>query len=143
MHRNFIVAPAKEKILDRLINTEMLYQEAIKEGLDKDPKLQEFIRNTLVKQLVAKEIESKAKVTEQAIKDYYEKHKKNFTPVRLSLIIVKTEEEARKVFAQLKKGEDFAVVAKKSSMAPDAAKNGGDLGYISPGLMLLPNLSLL
>ncbi len=133
----------KEKFLDEMIKKELLFQEALKRGLDKDPeylrKLEEFKKLTLIGQLLEKEIEAKAKVTEQDVKDYYEKHKDELaavTQIRASHILVKTEGEAKKLLERLKKGEDFAAIAKKYSIDTGSAKNGGDLGYFSSGQMV-------
>ncbi len=132
----------KERFLNELVKKELLYQEALKKGLDKNTeylkKVEDFKKITLIGQLLEKEIESKAKVTDQDVKDYYEKHKEDFAPVsqiRMSLILVKTEEEAKKILERLNKGEDFAKVAKKSSVDLNSAKNGGDMGYLSRGQM--------
>jgi EpsD family peptidyl-prolyl cis-trans isomerase len=132
----------KERFLNELVKKELLYQEALKKGLDKNTeylkKVEDFKKITLIGQLLEKEIESKAKVTDQDVRDYYEKHKEDFAPVsqiRMSLILVKTEEEAEKILGRLNKGEDFARVAKKSSVDLSSAKNGGDLGYLSRGQM--------
>lgn len=129
-----------ERFLNELVKKELLYQEALKKGLDKNTeylkKVEDFKKITLIGQLLEKEIESKAKVTDQEVKDYYEKHREDFAPVsqiRMSLILVKTEEEAKKILERLNKGEDFAKVAKKSSVDLNSAKNGGDLGYLSRG----------
>lgn len=130
----------KEKFLQELIKRELLYQEALKKGIDKDPayqrKLEDFKKINLVGLLLEKEIESKEKVSDKEIKDYYEKHKEDFAPVtqvRLSHIVVKTEGEAQKALESLKKGEDFARLAKKISIDTVSAKKGGDLGYLSRG----------
>ncbi len=88
--------------------------------------------------LLQKEIEAKVKVSDQDVKEYYEKNKEKFAPVtqvRASHILVKSEEEAKKIEERLKKGEDFAEIAKKSSIDTATAKNGGDLGYFSRGQM--------
>ena len=132
----------KERFLEELIKKELLYQEALKKGLDKDAeylkKLEEFKKISLIGQLLEKEVASKAKAADQDAKAYYEKHKEDFAPVgqiRVSLILVKTEEEAKNVLERLKKGEDFAKLAMKSSIDPGSAKNGGDLGYLVKGQM--------
>ena len=133
----------KEKFLDELIKKELLYQEALKKGLDKNPdyqkKVEDFRKLTLIGQLLEKEIEAKSKVTDQDVKDYYEKHKDELTSVsqiRASHILVKTEDEANKILERIKKGEDFGSLAKKFSIDTGSAKNGGDLGYFSSGQML-------
>ncbi|MBM4136999.1 MAG: peptidylprolyl isomerase [Nitrospira sp.] len=133
----------KERFLDELVKKEVLYQEAVKKNLNKDAeylkKVEDFKKITLVSLLLEKEIEDKAKVTDQEVKDYYDKNKADFAPInqiRASHILLKTEAEAKKVFERLKKGEDFAQIAKKSSIDPGSAKKGGDLGYISKGQMV-------
>jgi parvulin-like peptidyl-prolyl isomerase len=132
----------KEKFLDELIKKELIYQEALKKGVDKNPeflkKVEDFKKITLISQLLEKEIETKAKVTEKDAKDYYDKHKAELASVsqiRASHILAKTEAEANNILARLKKGEDFAALAKKSSIDTGTAKNGGDLGYFSAGQM--------
>ena len=133
----------KEKFLDELIKKELLYQEALKKGLDKNPdyqkKVEDFRKLTLISQLLEKEIEAKSKVTDQDVKDYYEKHKDELTSVsqiKASHILVKTEDEANKILERIKKGEDFGALAKKFSIDTGSAKNGGDLGFFSSGQMV-------
>jgi EpsD family peptidyl-prolyl cis-trans isomerase len=136
----------KERFLDELIKKEMLYQEALKKGLDKDPqylaKVEDFKKLTLVSMLLEKEIGTKGKVTEQDAKDYYDKHKEDFAAVsqiKLSQILVRTEDEANKIMASLKNGEDFAKLAREKSIDTRTAKNGGDVGFVSKG-QLMPEI---
>ncbi len=133
----------KEKFLDEIIKKEILYQEALKKGLDKSPeftrKLEEFKKLTLASALLEREIMSKNKVTDQEVKDFYNKHKEDFTTtsqIRASHILVKTEAEANKVLERLKKGEKFEEIAKKESLDKGSAQNGGDVGYFSRGQMV-------
>lgn len=143
VQKMFEGATGKESFLNELIKRELLYKEALKKGLDKDPeyvkKLEDFNKITLVGMLLQKEIEGKVKVSDQEVKDYYEKNKGKFAPVtkiRASHILVKTEEEARNIEEKLKKGEDFAQLAKKYSIDTATAKNGGEMGYFSRGQMV-------
>jgi peptidyl-prolyl cis-trans isomerase C len=143
VQKMFEGASGKESFLNELIKRELLYKEALKKGLDKDPeyvkKLEDFKKITLVGLLLQKEIEGKVKVSDQEVKDYYEKNKGKFAPVtqiRASHILVKTEEEAKQIEEKLKKGEDFAQLAKKYSIDTATAKNSGDLGYFSKGQMV-------
>ena len=143
VQKMFEGAAGKESFLNELIKRELLYKEALKKGLDKDPeyvkKLEDFKKITLVGLLLQKEIEGKVKVSDQEVKDYYEKNKGKFAPVtqiRASHILVKTEEEAKQIEEKLKKGEDFVQLAKKYSIDTATAKNGGDLGYFSKGQMV-------
>jgi peptidyl-prolyl cis-trans isomerase C len=133
----------REKFLDEIVKKEILYQEALKKGLDKDPdfnkKVEEFKKLTLVSELLQKEIMDKAKLSDQEVKDYYDKHKEDFaatSQLRASHILVKTEDEAAKILERLKKGEKFDAIAKKESIDTGSAKNGGDLGFFSRGQMV-------
>lgn len=57
--------------------------------------------------------------------------------VRASHILVKTEDEANKVYDEIVAGKDFATAAAEYSQCPSAA-NGGDLGFFSRGMMVKP-----
>jgi peptidyl-prolyl cis-trans isomerase C len=133
----------REKFLNEIINKELLYKEAVKKGYDKGAdftkKLEEFKKLTLVSEVFEKEIMAKAKVSDQDVKDFYEKNKNDFvvaTEIRASHILVKTEDEAQKVLERLKKGEKFDAVAKAVSIDTASAKNGGDLGFFKKGQMV-------
>ena len=52
-------------------------------------------------------------------------------------ILVKTEEEAKKLIAELDKGADFSALAKKSSIDP-MGSDGGDLGWFTADRMVAP-----
>jgi len=56
--------------------------------------------------------------------------------VRASHILVKTEDEAKAVIAELDKGGDFEALAKEKSQDPGSGASGGDLGFFGPGRMV-------
>lgn len=131
------------RFVDELVKKEILYQEAKKKGTENNPeykkKVEDFKKITLIGALLEKEIEEKAKVSEKAVKDYYDAHKNEFVAnnsVRASHILVKSEEDAKKILEQIKKGGNFAKIAKEKSLDPGSAKNGGDLGSFSRGQMV-------
>lgn len=55
--------------------------------------------------------------------------------IRASHILVQTEDKAKFLAEQLKKGADFAKLAREYSMCPSRAQ-GGDLGYFEKGQMV-------
>ena len=130
------------RFVDELVKKELLYLEAKKRGFDKyeefQRKIEEFKKIALINKLLEKEIEASPKVTDKDIRDYYDKHKEEFTQntqVRLSQIVVKTEEDAKKAYERLQKGEDFKTVAADMSQDKQSAKAGGDIGTFKKGEM--------
>jgi peptidyl-prolyl cis-trans isomerase C len=57
--------------------------------------------------------------------------------VHCAHILVKTEQEAKQVLAELQKGASFANIAKQKSLCP-SKKQGGDLGFFGHGQMVHP-----
>ena len=51
-------------------------------------------------------------------------------------ILVENEDEAKKIAADLKKGGDFAAIAKEKSKDPGSKDQGGDLGFFSKDQMV-------
>jgi peptidyl-prolyl cis-trans isomerase C len=78
-------------------------------------------------------------VSDADAKKIYEEQIAKMKPeqeVRARHILVATEAEAKEVAERLKKGEDFATVAKEKSK--DTGAEGGDLGFFARGQMLKP-----
>lgn len=59
------------------------------------------------------------------------------TEVKASHILVKTEQEALNLLAEIKNGKSFADAAAEYSLCPSGAM-GGDLGYFGRGMMVKP-----
>jgi len=57
--------------------------------------------------------------------------------IRASHILVKTEEEAKKLYEEIEKGADFAELAKEHSTCP-SSRDGGDLRFFGKGMMVKP-----
>ncbi|HEX2586119.1 MAG TPA: peptidylprolyl isomerase [Steroidobacteraceae bacterium] len=72
--------------------------------------------------------------------EYTAKYGQPTKEFKASHILVKTEEEANAIIAKLKKGADFADLAKKNSTDPGSGKNGGDLGWF-PGKQMVPEFT--
>lgn len=137
----FLASPEGiSRLKDELIKREILYEEARKRGLEKSEdfkkRIEEFKKITLINVLLEQEIKSIQQVTEKDAKDYYEKHREDFirpTEVRLSQIVVKKEDEARKVYERVNKGEDFGKVARELSKDEKTKASGGDMGFFRKG----------
>ncbi len=90
----------------------------------------------LMEQLL--QTEAKAAVNEPAMRKVYDDaigQMKKEPEVRARHILVETEDDAKAVVAELKKGADFADLAKTKSKDPGSA-DGGDLGYFTKDQMV-------
>lgn len=78
-------------------------------------------------------------VTEAEVRARYDKEiaaAPAVNEVRASHILVKTEDEAKAIIADLDKGGDFEAIAKEKSQDPGSGASGGDLGFFGPGRMV-------
>ena len=93
-----------------------------------------------------KEFRSNVKISHEDVETYYRQNQDKFTgPLMHKLRIISllatdqgkgtdTEEKAKQVLSMIRRGEDFAKLAKEYSQGPDA-QEGGDLGYVKAGEM--------
>ncbi|MDY6987324.1 MAG: peptidylprolyl isomerase [Thermodesulfobacteriota bacterium] len=91
----------------------------------------------IVKKVVYKELAEDITVTPEEIGDFYKRHREDFAAgtgeqIRPYHILLSTKEEADRILERLKKGEDFATMARLSSEAPEAER-GGDMGFVARG----------
>lgn len=75
-------------------------------------------------------------LSEESLRKYYESHKADFSENCLSHILVRAKAEADTVLARLKGGEDFAAVAKQTSIDTGSGAKGGDLGCNPKGVFV-------
>lgn len=134
-----IVDKNKKRFLDETILEMLLYEEAVRKGIDRDKEVKDIINEAKKKILVAKlvktEVEDKIRLNEDEVKQFYESHKDGFkTPElwRASHILVATENEARDTLNELSKGASFEDLAKARSMDATSTR-GGDIGYFRAG----------
>ncbi len=136
-------APVKEAIINKLVDSELVYQEAQKLGLDKQSDYvarEELARRELLTSAFLQDFVKKNPISDADTKAAYEQYKKAYGEKEYSArhILVKTEAEAKDIIAQLGKGGDFAKIAKEKSMDPGSKDKGGDLGWFSPATMVKP-----
>jgi len=133
----------KQAITQKLIDSEIVYQEAQKLGLDKQADYvarEELARRELLTSTYLQDFVKKNPISDADTKEAYEQYKKAYGEKEYSArhILVKTEGEAKEIIAKLGKGGDFAKIAKDKSMDPGSKDKGGDLGWFSPATMVKP-----
>ncbi len=130
----------REQIINELVNRELLYQDALKKGIDKDPQVQFAIeqmkRNILIQGNVAR-LGREHPISDADVKKEYDNAVKamNVNEFKARHILLKSEDEAKAVIKELEKGAVFSDVAKAKSIGP-SGKDGGDLGWFKADQMV-------
>ncbi|MCB9759587.1 MAG: peptidylprolyl isomerase [Alphaproteobacteria bacterium] len=139
----------RKEVLDRLVAEEVLYQEALRQGLDKDPKVKKVMVNTLLREKVYASVRN-SDFTDAELEAYYEAHKDEFVvpeKVQIKRILIRVTDdrpdaeakaEAERIRAEAAAAPDsFKDLAAKYSEDP-YKRRGGDIGFVSaegkPGL---------
>ena len=128
----------RKQITEKLVELEILSQEAEKRGLEKDSETKEKIalnRETVLANALIQAQLKKIAIKDSDIAAEYEKIKaaqSQRQEYHARHILVKTEEEAKDIIAKLKNGAKFEDLAKEKSTEPGADKSGGDLGWSTP-----------
>ena len=127
----------QEQLLEELIQRELLIQQAKDKKLENSPEVVErltTIKNSLLSQAALQDYLKNNPISDEEIKSEYDlQMSKMNEEYKARHILVKTEDEAKKLIVELEKGADFATLAKKHSQ--DQAP-GGDLGWFTADRMV-------
>lgn len=141
------VSDARIAELRKQIPDEAGFKKALAERNMTLDRLRADIRKDLaINKMMEAELANAPPVTDADVRDFYDKNPDEFTGVRASHILIKTEgldEAAKKkartaiddVLKQAKAGTDFGELAKKHS-SDGSAQQGGDLGFFTKGRMV-------
>lgn len=133
---------AQKEILDQLITEEALWQEAVKRGLYRDPKVRKIMVNLLLREEIYAKV-SASDFSPEQLQAYFEQHKDEF--------IVPEKIQVKRIFLRVGPDRDQAAAMALANrlrqqivQQPDTFKElavehsddpykrrGGDLGYLS------------
>ncbi len=129
-----------ELLVNVLVETQLLAEAGEKAGKEKSPDVQRRLvwlkAQTLRDAYVHDEVDPQ--ITDAVVKTRYDEMVKQIKPqteIHARHILVKTEDEAKAIIAELDKGADFATLAKAKSTGPTGPR-GGDLGFFGRGRMV-------
>ena len=133
----------KEKLVEELIQRELLVQDANKKQLGNSAEIiaqLDSAKKSLLTQADVQNFIKSNPVTDAEIKTEYDAKVagENGTEYKARHILVKTEDEAKKIITELDKGGDFAKIANKVSLDGKDTQNGGDLGWFVASQMVAP-----
>ncbi|MDH5786012.1 MAG: peptidylprolyl isomerase [Chromatiales bacterium] len=129
------------EVMSELLSRELIYQDAVKQGIEKrkDVKAElEHLKRKLLVDVALKEAIEKNPVTEKEVKDIYDKEikGKKIKEYKARHILLADKTKAEQLITELDLGGDFAKLATKNSSDKGSAEKGGDLGWFKPQLMV-------
>jgi peptidyl-prolyl cis-trans isomerase C len=133
----------RSDIRDQLINLQLLADEAERLGLDKQPDTAAQLtvqRNQTLARAFQQHYLKSAQVDDAVLKADYEKVRSGFgdSEYKAQHVLVKTEEEAKKIIAELGKGADFDKIASEESLDTGSKEGGGHLDWAAPQAYVKP-----
>jgi peptidyl-prolyl cis-trans isomerase C len=127
----------RNAIKQELINREIVAQEAVKKGLHKKPEVVTQIdlqRQAVLINAYLQDYLKAHPVSDDDLRKEYERAKAatGAREYKVRHILLETEDEAKQVTAQLKKGASFEKLAAEKSKDQGSKGRGGDLDWATP-----------
>jgi len=136
-HKGTISNEQRGLLLQEYINSELLYNAAISEGIDQLPEVKAGIAMQTRALVISSGLKNHLDntLTEALLMEAYnEKYGKGSDQYHIRHILVKHESEANNIISALKRGEDFKKLAGTSSIDPSSS-DGGSLGWMGTDLI--------
>lgn len=135
------------EFLQTKINEKVLYNEALKRGYDNSEEIKEDLdtyKTKLLTKMLGKEIMEEIEVSEDDIKEYYQKNQGKYERIDISKIVIRFEtnneeskaealKKAEGIRKRVIEGESFEELAAKLSDDPVSNKREGKVGFINRG----------
>ncbi len=153
-----IVAQARRRVLDAMIEQEIILQAAAREGIAvSDETVTRAVEQSIADAGGQEPFQAWLQANSLTAEDYRQALHAQLVAqamfqqvtrdvptvdeqVHARHIALATEEEARQVLARLQNGEDFATLARQLSQDATTRDNGGDLGFFPRDLLLSPEI---
>ena len=129
------------RVMRELVSQELIYQDAVKSGIDKRKDVQEeleLLKRQLLVEVALQEALKKNPVTEIELQAIYDKEIKGtkIKEYKARHILVADKTKAEQLISELDFGGDFAKLATMHSGDEESAKEGGSVGWFKPQLMV-------
>jgi len=127
----------RNAVREELINREVLAQEAQRTGAARVPEVQtqlDMLRQEILVQYYLRDFARKNPISEAEIQKEYDRAKAQHgdKEYKARHILVETEDQAKGLIGELKKGAKFDELASKNSKDTGSAQRGGDLDWNVP-----------
>jgi len=125
---------AKQQYLQSWLAQEVLYRQALEDGLAEKAEAKKLInqltRGALSQLLMNTELASKINITETDLQTYYTANKDKYVEpakAKISHILVDDEQQAKELIGRIKAGENFGELAKQFSTDESTKQDGGTI----------------
>jgi hypothetical protein len=132
-----------KKLLDEIIQEELIYQQAMALGLDADPgyrqalarvmvQVNAYKRKKLSKVFFRREVTEKATISDAEAREYFAENAGRIrTELHVHRILKRKEADIQKIVQALEQGEPFESIARKQfPKLPQTAQKPWDMGYL-------------
>lgn len=124
------------EVVKEIVEREMLWREARRLDLDKDPDIQRQIEDAtkqiLIRALFMREVRARALPSDGEVRRYYADHPAEFSiPERQEEqhLLVQTEAEAEAILAEVREGKDFEALARTRSQDQESEEEDRGLVF--------------
>ncbi|HXM81538.1 MAG TPA: peptidylprolyl isomerase [Burkholderiales bacterium] len=126
-------------VRDELVNRELVAQEAQRSGMAKSPEVQtqlDLARQEILVSAYIRDWVRKHPITDDEVQKEYDRAKSQTgdKEYKARHILVESEDQAKDMIAELKKGGKFDELATKNSKDSGSKDRGGDLDWNVPGV---------
>ena len=145
-----IYTSSPEKLNEYLqtqINEKVLYNEALRRGIQNREEIQNDLENyerKLIAKTLGKELLQELELSQEEIKEYYDENKRDYERIDISKIFVRLDmkeenpkdsalKKAALIVERAKSGESFEELAIEFSDDPVSKKKSGKAGYLNRG----------
>jgi peptidyl-prolyl cis-trans isomerase C len=133
----------REQLKQQMINRELMTQDAVKRGLDKQAETSArlaFARQDVLSSAFVQDVLKAHPVTDESMRKEYDRIKAQLgaKEYKARHILVAKEDEAKDIIAQIKKGASFEKLAAERSLDTGTKGNGGDLDWGPPARYVKP-----
>ena len=127
----------RREFVDKWIQQQLVYQEALAQGLDEYARVQQLLdearRDVLVASFLNREFEAQVEISEFKITDYFATHSQEFLrtedEIRAQHVLLNSQRHANTLRQKLVQGDSFEDAALEHSLDQSSKGAGGDLGY--------------
>jgi len=135
----------KNQVLDQMINMQLIANQAVKDGLDKDPQVidrLELLHSQILAEAGAQKYLKGITPTDEELHAEYDTQvagmdKTEYHAMHI-LVATKDKDLADQIIKKLKGGAKFEDLAKADSIDPGSKAQGGDLGWFTLAHMVKP-----